>query len=121
MKLVSVVICGDDVEEQDVFRLLVQAGHLKLEVRKHLAAREGERERSSLIQFGPTRSRGGRKEGEGEAPKANNGLSRVGLVRAVSQSVQTELMPPPPPPHVNQFTLPIRAAVKILIRKSWVS
>ena len=88
MKLVSVVICGDDVEEQDVFRLLVQAGHLKLEVRKHLAAREGERERSSLIQFGPTRSRGGRKEGEGEgeAPKANNGLSRVGLVRAVSQS-----------------------------------
>ena len=44
MKLVSVVICGDDVEEQDVFRLLVQAGHLKLEVWKHLAARE-EKER----------------------------------------------------------------------------
>ena len=44
VKLVSVVICGDDVEEQDVFRLLVQAGHLKLEVWKHLAAR-GEKER----------------------------------------------------------------------------
>ena len=117
MKLVSVVICGDDVEEQDVFRLLVQAGHLKLEVWKHLAAREGERERSSLIQFSPTPSREEGRRGKGrEAPKANNGLSRVGSCR---QSVQTELMPPPP--HVNQFTLPIRAAVKILIRKSWVS
>ena len=85
VKLVSVVICGDDVEEQDVFRLLVQAGHLKLEVRKHLAAREGERERSSLIQFGPTRSRArGRREGEGPRRRIMVFLALVWFVQSVS-------------------------------------
>ena len=40
VKLVPVVIARDNVEQQDVFRLLVQAGDLELEVGEHLPGRE---------------------------------------------------------------------------------
>ena len=62
---------------------------------------ERRRERSSLIQFSPTRSR---EEGEGEGPQANNGLSRVG---SCSQSVRS---PPIFPEVLSQRRLRAKSA-----------
>ncbi len=40
VELVPVVVRGHNVQEEDVFRLLVKAGDFKLQVRKHLPARK---------------------------------------------------------------------------------
>lgn len=36
MEFVSVVVCSDDVQQKDVFRLEVQARYPELHLRKHL-------------------------------------------------------------------------------------
>ena len=58
VKFVSEVIGGDDVEQQDVFRLGVQPGEAKLHLGKHLPGRREEERRRTWRYLSRERRRG---------------------------------------------------------------